>query len=905
MKESVQLFLIVASAFGALFIFIAGLTTYNILSSEGVEEPKDSTAVRQNFKAQQAPSVMEEPAFIMPERYPRLKDIEEDTIEKLLKQLKKKGPSAELLKDLRKHLSIDLWQNLPDNFLLSDSWFSDSTWVPMIMLADEVKHEDLLCSNVEKLKKLVPYILDSRRCPVTPENPTAIEAFKTMTWALRAQQLLSRFSNETTIDTSSFEIIEKLAESLKSCAVKWEKVHDVETAVYVVNWITTPLTQKLYNMAVRPVEMLYHRGYEPKYVSPTVRKGEFSENSDGKLITLFSYWDEPRRVALSFLKRCEADDKDAPASCYCYQGPVFYKKAISLILSLYEKILVDNAKKDGKSLKGLVIKDKQFTWWEQHLLMTLPYEVVGPWAEDYVIAALVWLSATEAFLWCHWSRKVDNSRVYDLVSRNKKMGAKYDTQDIPQRPVIFPIDATSSESLTQITNFGKQEETCHTKRLVSKEKLAALKEIHNNSSKIKLSKKAGKDATTFKVNPDLLLSDSKEYFEEVLYCFEEVVTSPETFHLKNLKVSYAGEAASDNKGLFREFINSFLESLVKEEKFSAFEIKNESGIELNGTINPNIMRLLAHVFGKTLQNESRPSVYFSKELNALLGSEYPPTKEQCLEYARKNFDLLKTKKKGRKPWEPNMIKLQVLPRYKRTMIAVDNSERIFQCGKTEMISKEKLNAHKQRIEIFGEWYIKKCRQTFADTFYKYLTVGGRSYYHEKWLDLVLRPLPEDIGSLANTFELLDECKRMGSLKDKDGKEYTYEEAFVKAITTINMYKETLYWIYNSSAAPPVGFEKGFFTVKCANERGANDSPKLPFCSTCSKQATLYQYKTLEEMTNALRTSILHASTSLYEEPEGTVRYADDPSKSFTADELIDKSTKEFNDTNFSNRTERV
>ena len=759
------------------------------------------------------------------------------------------------------NMASDHWRSLPEEYFTTEVT-SELNYINIytLLYADQIKlkyNTDIFLPEDYHLQFL------EYGCPLkegSTRPPNISDALHTMMWSLRVQHHMDRIFRHR---STPFNDMKRLSDSLSTCAERWKaasiaskddsKDHYMQE---VYKWLTTPLTNLMYEMATSPVGYIRlfvqsSLGYNlslPSFTYPSSRNSHGFNSPASKAEIASSRADDvSRQEALSFLKICGSSGP------YCYQGPVWYKQAMQRFLMLFEKVAG---------------KDFRYTWWMEHLLQVLPYHMVGPWAEDYFIANCTEFTGTQASNWAYWSRRNGNSnlRVYDIALRNIHI-KKNDYP--PRRDVVAEKIGTSS--LPQIYRMldpssGATFE-CPVERLTAKksEKRAGGEEEEVGGKNIGAAQ------------PIEGIDDAAYYFEKFTKCFDYYLQEIEAHFDGSMKVEYQGlaEAGTDQLGILKGFLADYMKCFASNELGIFTEI-SEGVVDLVSRKDPYFIELFAVLIAKFFQAESRPPVYFSEELNKLLMSVEPPSAEECIEYAYHHFDDVGYFIKNGQPdpnidyrWEPSIPTIK----YKdtttrnpvfRTVFGVKTAGLDFGCGASYPIIDEEIVEYNRRVLIHFEWYMKGLRQNFQDSFYWYLTGTGLAYFNPSWMMRQSGPPPQDMpGLLACLYD--ENCRDLPQLKDSEGNSYDYLEALKKALVDLNAYKEFLRLVTNALAPPPGGFSKGYIKIHCKNERSPTGGYKLPFAHTCHRILDLFKYESYEELKLSLKVVLDYVNESKYGE----------------------------------------
>ena len=772
--------------------------------------------------------------------------------------IKYDGSTEEILDSLVKNMDREHWKKLSFTGLLaSKDIINETNYINTytLLYADQIE----LVYNTDKFYppksiKFIDFIRNG--CPLKQDSNRPVnisDALRTMMWSLRVQNHMDRIFH----DLYYSDVLKTLSGSLSECAKLWraasEASTDEPTNYYiqeVYRWLTTPLTNLMYELATSPVDNVKLEGFNQTSFyypySKTDRK-PFSVASKKQDAKNAVSKDESRQNAISFLKVC-GDSADS----ICYQGPVWYKQAMQRFLMLLEKVTGEK-------------EDSRYTWWKEHLLQVLPYHMVGPWAEDYFMANCKEFTGSQASNWAYWSTRngISNMRVYDVAVRNPYI------VNVPPRSIQGVLEKTGTSSLPQICREDPSTEyllNCKVRRLIAKKPGEGVENKGGAAEQTKKDVKRG-------------ISDAALYFEKFTKCLDFYMSdreNPESHRFEApIKVTYKGvEAGIDQKGLLKGFLTDYMKCFVCNDLGIFTEVK-EGVVDIRARKDPHFIDLFAILVAKFLQLQSRPPVYFSEELNNLIMSVDPPSAEECIEYAYHHFDDVFIKKNNcysaDHNWEPSIPHIaykraKANNRFFRTIFGIKTAGLEFDCGIKLLKTETEIENYNRRVLIHFEWYMKRLRQVFQDSFYFYLTRTGLAYFTPSWMMQQAGAPPPDIQGLLNCLASDPKCLDL-TLKDSEGNSYNHLEALKKALVDLKVYSEFLWMVTNTLAAPPGGFYKGYIKITCSDERSKSGGPLLPTSGTCFNTFKIPKQNTLDEFKNSLKIAINNTSESNYAEKD--------------------------------------
>jgi hypothetical protein len=777
--------------------------------------------------------------------------------------------SAKLL-DLVKNMTPDTWKrDLLTKFYTTPEITSELNYINTytILYADQYKLQRIQDFEHEPDHHHFSFL--EHGCPLAQDftrKPNPSDALHTMMWSLRVQQHMDKiYETDGSITTQR---LGSLSMALIDCSDRWKRAileaTDEPENHYmqeVYKWLTTPLTNWLYEMATSPVSLVRDSEGRTSFYYQTPSSSRPSTSGSNVYTVLskgskgsFYENDKARKATLSFLKICKGDDEK-----FCYQGPVWYKLAMTRFLNVLDIVLGG--------------KDFRYTWWMEHLLQVLPYSMVGPWAEDYFIANWNEFTGTQALNWAYWAVGNKNTQVYDIAIRNMHL-----REDPPASPIHTPIAKVGTNSMPQI---------CRQEEISSSSKIFECPAQRFFGGKPKSPDEApqgtGNPADSFKMG----INDPAIYAMKNFKCFTYFLEDPASRFDAPIKVKYIQkekivkdtkeggevavelEAGIDVKGLLKGYLTDFMKCFASNNVGIFTEVK-EGVVDIRSRKNPYFIELFAVLIVKFFQIDSRPPVYFSEELNNLIMSVDPPSAEECIRYAHAHFKDVNLIKGGKPDpninytWEPSIPNIfeqsaASMKSFHRTMFGYKTAGLDFDCGASIPIIDDDIVEYNKRLLIHFEWYIKSLRQHFKYILQYHLTTSGMAFCNPAWMMAQSSPPAPDLPGLLASLVAVDQKCFDNLLVDPEGNMINHFDALKRVLTeSPELYPTFLTFVTNVNSAPPSGFYQGYIKVSCDDVENM-----LPMSHTCFNKLDIHRCNTYKEYKAQILTSLKYSNDTNY------------------------------------------
>jgi hypothetical protein len=740
---------------GSAATFAVALAVLYSFHAKHMQRLPDPSALSPNFQKRPLPILIKPAPIVLPENRPQgHPTILEESIAAI-----HGVPTLDQLETMIVQASNQVH---PDGFAnLPTSIIKDYLAAPMaslkLLLSDQCKPADLRVNEPNELVRHFAFLLDPAMCQVGPDLQ---QMLLTMKWALKCQHMISRLlldQDEPAEEEEIISLISPLSTALHACASQWEQfalTKDDPATTTVAEWLRAPLTDEIYQVAWRPVPkyLQTHRVDPETTFQVTPRDVWPSELPGQKPSFRLKRFEGIREAVMRFM-----NPKKLP-------GPVWYMERLDNFLELCSTSPEDQ------------------NYWHQHLLQTLPVEMVGPWAEDFVLAAAENLNDTEALSWLHWASRTGCGRLFNLLKHHVPRASSVHAVVPPSphtaatlRPLQFLVQFVSPKTFS---------EWLFVRPLVDEGVCASLR---GTKDEVKVE------------------ADAHQFALQALASLDGLIKGPSQFAVMYLKYAFFlgenGKAINRSKFIFGLLSKAVFESL-------GFFKSTASGFDLGGKINPEFMRVVAFVIGKCLQLGIKPANFFSAQLTNLLASLLPPTTRQCLYYSSQVKILVPNEVVS--DFELQYKGLDNVPPYMlQSLLFQSCAARPFALGSPSTDGR----VHTRRRLLSAEWYIKRCRQVFLDTMHSFMSTLGWTYFDSEWISQLCLPSAalenRTLDQLVSSFYIdVEGCQgaTVGGSK--------LESALGEAIKTIGDYAALLEWLNESPLDLPTGLFKGRFRFTC-------------------------------------------------------------------------------------------
>lgn len=592
-------------------------------------------------------------------------------------------------------------------------------------------------SAIGKLGRYIPVLL--KGCSVGTSRE---QVAQTLVFGLKAQQMLGRLASVATKanEQAVTGLMQPLVNAIESCASRWDALAagcDEQYLHIPSQWLRAPLSQDVFTMAWDPAETFYHP--DNGALIRELRPYHFHKDPIGKL-GLLPF--DTIKAQMSFLQ----SDK--------LPGPVWYKEHIEHFVAI---VGTDEHEK---------------AYWRQHLLQTLPFEMVGPWCEDFVYSAASQFTTTETLAWLHWSSTVQSGRLYDMILHS----SRNNPQDQPARPYNND-SATGGAFVRQLIGFPTNRPGILIKPLDTSPSSTP------NSKSIATPKAFALEA----------LSSST---------FENIFKETSAFANEASPLQFATLKENQPRMQFMSF--AYILNVLSGQIFDEFGFfsRTDHGFELDGSVNPEFLKVVGAVIFKSLQYGVTPLRNLSNKLVSFLISLAPPSQSSCLLLAK---DIVQPDTPG--TYEPSFDSFTAsLPtKYHQSAVLTRCLQRRFGLGTRS----DDANVQLQRRLTSAEWYMKRCRQLFLDTLHAFSTRAGWTFIDADWFSHISNP-QEDVITMEKILKAVKfdpDCMvaKVGGKK--------LENVF-RQIMEEREPKDILEWLSRGSHKSPLGLVPSRFRFHC-------------------------------------------------------------------------------------------